>query len=138
MASTVAKAKQRDARSVEQPWSAQAGEPMRAVFAPRTDIVETEADVVVLAEMPGVAPDDVDVTLERGVLTLRGRAAADEHPGYRLVYAEYAGGDYERVFTLGREIDQDNIEATFENGLLRLRLPKAASARPRRIELRTG
>jgi HSP20 family protein len=73
--------------------------------------------------MPGVAPDGVDITLERGVLTIRGRSAANDHAGYQQVYNEYVDGDYERVFTLSENIDRDRIEATLKDGVLHLVLP---------------
>ena len=63
--------------------------PSRPVFVPPSDIYETKDSIVVLAEMPGVAPDGVDITLERRVLTIRGRSAASEHAGYQRVYNEY-------------------------------------------------
>src|SRR5438034_4614192 len=90
--------------------------PSRPVFVPPADIYETRDSIVVLAEMPGVAPDGVDITLERRVLTIRGRSAANSHPGYQRVYDEYADGDYERVFTLSENIDRDRIEATLKDG----------------------
>jgi HSP20 family molecular chaperone IbpA len=110
----------------------------RPIWRPRSDIYETEDSVVVLAEMPGVAPDRIEVTLERQVLTIRGRAPEVTHQGYRQVYAEYGEGDYERVFTLSEHVDRDGIEATQKDGLLTLVLPKAAAAKPRRIEVRTA
>ena len=85
--------------------------PNRPVFVPPSDIYETKESIVVLAEMPGVAPDGVDITLERRVLTIRGQSAASEHAGYQRVYNEFANGDYERVFTLSENIDRDRIEA---------------------------
>jgi len=106
------------------------------VFLPAADIYETRDNIVVLAEMPGVAPDGVDITLERRVLTIRGRSATGEHTGYQRVYNEYADGDYERVFTLSENIDRDRIEATLKDGILNLVLPKAESARARKIELK--
>src|SRR5262252_3278610 len=110
----------------------------RPVFVPPADIYETRANIVVLAEMPGVAPDGVDITLERRVLTIRGRNAGREHTGYQRVYNEYADGDYERVFTLSENIDRDRIEATLKDGVLHLVLPKAESAKPRKIELKAS
>jgi HSP20 family protein len=92
----------------------------------------------VLAEMPGVATDGVDITLERRVLTIRGRSGTNEHASYQRVYTEYADGDYERAFTLSENIDRDRIEATLKNGVLHLVLPKAETAKARRIELKTG
>jgi len=112
--------------------------PPRSVFLPPADIYETNDAIVVMAEMPGVSPDGVDITLERRVLTIRGRSSASEHTGYQRVYNEYADGDYERVFTLSEAIDREKIEATLRDGVLHLVLPKAEPARARRIELKTS
>lgn len=112
--------------------------PNRPVFVPPSDIYETKDSIVVLAEMPGVAPDGVDLTLERRVLTIRGRSGASEHAGYQLVYNEFANGDYERVFTLSENIDRDRIEATLKDGVLHLVLPKAETAKAKKIELKAS
>ena len=112
--------------------------PSRPVYLPPADIYETKDSIVVLAEMPGVAPDGVDISLERRVLTIRGRSAANDHSGYQRVYNEYADGDYERVFTLSENIDRDRIEATLRDGVLQLVLPKAEAAKARKIELKTS
>lgn len=111
--------------------------PAHPVFAPPSDIYETKDNIVVLAEMPGVAPDGVDITLERRVLTIRGRSVGGNHAGYQRVYNEYVDGDYERVFTLSENIDRDRIEATLKDGVLHLVLPKAETAKARRIELKS-
>jgi HSP20 family protein len=110
----------------------------RPVFVPPSDIYETPDSIVVLTEMPGVAADGVDITLERRVLTIRGRSAPNEPAGYQRVYNEYADGDYERVFTLSENIDRDRIEATLKDGVLHLVLPKAETAKARRIELKAS
>jgi HSP20 family molecular chaperone IbpA len=107
----------------------------RYSYIPQTDIYETPDSIVVLAEMPGVSPDQVDITLERRVLTIRGRAEDQEHANYRRIYSEYEDGDYERVFTLAEDIDRDRIEARHKNGVLHLVLPKAESAKARKIAL---
>ena len=112
--------------------------PDRPVFVPPADIYETRDNIVVLAEMPGVAPDGVDITLERRVLTIRGRNAGQGHTGYQRVYNESADGDYERVFTLSENINRDRIEATLKDGVLHLVLPKAETAKPRKIELKVS
>ena len=108
----------------------------RPVFVPRADIYETEDNVVLLVDMPGVASDGVDITLEKRTLAIRGYTADQPHENYRQVYAEYASGDYERVFTLSEDIDRDGIEASQKNGVLRLVLPKAAPAKARKIQLK--
>jgi len=132
----------KEVRTVEQqtPATREAGQrtPPRPVFMPPADIYETKDSIVVLAEMPGVSPEGVDISLERRVLTIRGRSAADEHSGYQRVYNEYADGDYERVFTLSENIDRDRIEATLKDGVLQLVLPKAEAAKARKIELRAS
>jgi len=108
----------------------------RPVFVPRADIYETQDNVVLLVDMPGVASDGVDITLEKRTLAIRGYAADQPHANYRQVYAEYASGDYERVFTLSEDIDREGIEASQKNGVLRLVLPKAAPAKARKIQLK--
>jgi HSP20 family protein len=90
------------------------------------------------AEMPGVALDGVDITLGRRLLRIRGRSAASDHSNYQRVYAEYSGGDYERAFTLSENIDRERIEATLKDGVLHLVLPKAETAKARKIELKPG
>jgi HSP20 family protein len=110
----------------------------RQVFVPRADIYETPDQVVLLVDMPGVASDGVDITLEKRTLAIRGYAADQQRENYRQIYAEYSAGDYERVFTLSEDIDRDAIEASQKDGVLRLVLPKAAPAKARKIELKTA
>lgn len=110
----------------------------RQVFVPRADIYETPDQVVLLVDMPGVASDGVDITLEKRTLAIRGYAADQQRENHRQIYAEYGAGDYERVFTLSEDIDRDGIEASQKDGVLRLVLPKAAPAKARKIELKTA
>lgn len=110
----------------------------RRLFRPDTDIYETDDDVVLTVDMPGVDEDGFDVVLENRVLTIRGRSAFDEHPGYRRIYAEYEDGDYERSFALTEDVDQDRIEATQTNGVLTVRVPKTESAKVKRIAVRVS
>jgi len=129
-------------RTVEQqtPSARETGQqiPPRPVFMPPADIYETKDSIVLLAEMPGVPSEGVDISLERRVLTIRGRSAINEHGGYQRVYNEYSDGDYERVFTLSENIDRDRIEATLKDGVLQLVLPKAEAAKARKIELKSA
>ena len=108
----------------------------RQVFVPRTDIYETQDNVVLLVDMPGVATDGVDITLEKRRLAIRGYAAEQGRQNYRLAYAEYGVGDYERVFTLFEDIDREHIDASQKNGVWRLVLPKAAPAQARKVQLK--
>src|ERR1700750_406506 len=73
----------------------------RKVFMPRADVYESPDSIVVLAEMPGVDESGVDITLEKYVLTLRGRVAETAFPEHKLAWEEYAIGDYERTFKIG-------------------------------------
>jgi HSP20 family protein len=108
------------------------------VYRPLTDIREAGQSVVLTLEMPGVGSDDVDIDLERRVLTIRGRGRVPAPEGYRRVYAEYGEGDYERVFTLSEEIDESAIRAEIAHGVLTLTLPRAEAAKPRRIDVKAG
>lgn len=108
------------------------------VYRPDSDIYETEDHVVIVADMPGVSPDGMDVTIEHRVLTIRGRVAGHSHSGYRQVYAEYGVGDFERVFTISEDIDREHIRASMKDGVLMLELPKAASAKTKKIEVKAA
>jgi HSP20 family protein len=108
----------------------------RPVYVPRVDIVETEDALEILADMPGVTRDGVEVTLEQRVLRLRGRAELPLPEGVAPLYLEYEPGDYERAFTLSEAVDPAGIEARVRNGVVRLRLPKAGPAKLQRIEVR--
>ncbi len=107
----------------------------RRVFKPVVDITERKEDTVLTADLPGVDEQSLDITLEKNVITIRGRVEPEVPAGYRLAYAEYEVGDYERAFTLSDEVDKDRIQATIKNGVLKLVLPKAAAAKARKISV---
>ena len=110
----------------------------RSVFVPRADIYEREDALVLVADMPGVNENKVDINVERRVLTITGNVGVEEVKDHRLNYAEYETGDFERSFRLAGEVDVDKIEATVKDGVLRLVLPKAETARPKKIAVRAG
>lgn len=93
---------------------------------------------MILADVPGVSPDAVDVTLERQVLTIRGQTEDSPPQGFSPVYREYQPGDYERAFTLSEDLEAERIEASCKNGVLRLFLPKAGPAQTKRIQVRAS
>lgn len=109
----------------------------REIFIPRVDIYETAETVVLIADMPGVSDEGVDITLEKNLLTIRGKVEFTEPEGYEATYTEYRVGDFERTFKLSDEVDRENIEATLKNGVLRLEMTKAAAAQSRKILVRT-
>jgi HSP20 family molecular chaperone IbpA len=109
--------------------------PTRA-FLPTADIFETENALTVVLEMPGVAKENVDVSVEGGVLTVEGRIDFSKYQGLRPVYGEYNVGPYRRSFRLSSHIDQSKINAEMRDGVIRLVLPKSEQAKPRRIAIR--
>ena len=86
-------------------------------------------------EMPGVERKDVEVALENGVLRVDGRIDFSKYEGMEPVYTEYNVGHYTRSFTLSNKINQEQISAQLEDGVLTLTLPKAKEAEPRRISI---
>jgi HSP20 family protein len=110
----------------------------RLAFVPRADIYETDEAIFVVADMPGVSEDSLDITLEKGVLTLNGTVEPETPEDYSLAYAEYRVGDYVRSFSLSNEINQEAIEATLKDGVLRLTLPKVTEAQTRKIAITAG
>ena len=116
----------------------QAGEHMRErrVFAPPADIYETSASIVVLADMPGVNENSIDITLEKNVLTINGFTSDQAKEGLSLIHCECPEGNYRRVFLLSQEVERDGIEASVKNGVLKLVLPKSTQARARKIPVK--
>lgn len=103
------------------------------IYRPLADIMETGEGVTLMLEMPGVAADDVDITLEQRVLTIRGKVQPTDPERLQLAYAEYGEGDYERSFTLSDDFDPEKINAAVSHGVLTVALPRAAEAQPRKI-----
>jgi HSP20 family molecular chaperone IbpA len=108
----------------------------RPVYAPRIDIVESPDALEILADMPGVSRENVEITLEQRVLHIRARADYSVPEDLAPLYLEYEPGDYERVFTLSDAFDPAGIEARVRAGVLHLRLPKAGPAKQQRIEVK--
>lgn len=109
-----------------------------AYFQPPVDIFETNDALVVVADMPGVPSDGVEVNLNGDQLTIEGRVRADDYEGLKPLHVEYGVGGYYRQFTLGKQIDRDAIEAQLKNGVLMLKLPKAEHAKLRRIQVKAA
>jgi len=115
-------------------------EPTRpgAYFLPPVDIFATRDELVLLADMPGVPSDGVDVNLEGDELTVTGRVRPEEYEGLKPLYVEYGVGGYYRRFKLSEAVDRDRIQAQLTNGSLLLRLPKSERARVRRITVQAA
>ena len=110
----------------------------RKAYLPRVDIYETDGDIFAVADMPGVDEKSIEVVLEKNVLTINGFVEPEQSDKYNLAYAEYEMGDYERSFKLSNQIDQEKIQATVKDGVLRLRMPKAGPAKARKISVKAA
>jgi len=108
------------------------------VFTPAVDIFETEKELTLLADMPGVKSENLTIGLNKNVLTMSGEVATPEGENETEVLREYETGKYFREFTLSNEIDQTKIEAVLKDGVLRLILPKVEEITPRRIAVKTA
>jgi HSP20 family protein len=106
------------------------------VYSPSVDIFENDNAITVLADMPGVKAEDLEIDLRESRLTLTGRVTSPESPGESDVLREYATGTFFRQFALSETIDQDKIDAKLRDGVLRLELPKIEKARRRQITVR--
>ena len=108
------------------------------VFTPAVDIFETEKEITLLADMPGVKADDLTIDLRDNTLTLSADIAPIDEPDEESILMEYETGRYYRQFTLGEMINQENIDAKLNDGVLRLTLPKVEKATPKKINVKTG
>ena len=106
-------------------------------FTPAVDIFEGPSAITVLADMPGVKAEGLDVDLCEGVLTLTGRVADQVGEQESEVLREYESGTYYRQFRLSDAIDQAHIDAKLTHGVLRLELPKSRAMQPRKISVST-
>ena len=104
-------------------------------FTPRVDIYETDNELTLYADVPGVSPDEVDLRYEDGELILHGRVKA-RHREEDFVVQEYEEGDFYRAFSIHESIDASKIEAECKNGILTVHLPKVERARPKQISVR--
>lgn len=107
-------------------------------FSPAVDIYETEGELILVADMPGVDGSGVEIDLKDNVLTLQGHATKSNIEGMTLVHREYREGGYYRQFILSEIVDQDKITAEMAAGVLKVIMPKVSKAKPRRIEVRSA
>ena len=103
---------------------------------PLVDVLTRPDEIVLRADMPGVAPDAIDVRFENGILILAGRVRRDAGESRSELFREFAPRNFYREFTVGEGVDRERITAEVDSGVLTLRLPKAEASKPRRIEVR--
>lgn len=109
-------------------------------IAPRLDVVERDNEFVVKAEMPGMKKDDIEVSLENGVLTITAetKSETEEKEGDRVIRQERRYGQYLRSLRLGKEVDEKKVKASYKDGILELVLPKAEEVKPKKIAVNVG
>ena len=109
----------------------------RAVL-PAVDVYEDTSGITLLADMPGVPKDRLELKVEADTLLIEGQVVPSTPEGLEAVYAEVRVPRYRRTFTLSRELDTTKVDASLKDGVLTLRIPKQAHAQPRRIEVQAG
>jgi len=122
---------------VEVPASAEQIKP-GPVFTPNVDIFETDKEIIMLVDIPGVKAPDLTIDLRDDTLTFSGEVKPLNRTEEEDVLIEYQIGSYYRQFTLAEVIDQSKIDAALNNGVLRLALPKLEKAMPRQITIKAG
>jgi HSP20 family molecular chaperone IbpA len=115
--------------------SAQRDEP---ALLPPVDVIEDSSGITLYADMPGVPKDHLQLRVEGDQLTLEGEMALAVPAGTEPSHAEVQLSRYRRTFTLSKELDADKVSAELSQGVLRVRIPKAEHAKPRRINVQLG
>ena len=115
-------------------------EPRRdeAALLPPTDVIEDAGGITLYADLAGVPKEKLSLQVEADTLTIEGEVALDLPEGMESSHAEVSLPRYRRVFTLSRELDPSKVSAEFNQGVLKLRIPKAEHAQPRRIEIQVA
>jgi HSP20 family protein len=107
-----------------------------AVWAPQTDLVETDEDFQLRLDVPGMSKEDIDINLQNNTLTVSGERTSERtDEGEDYVRVERAFGNFHRTFTLPDAVDHENIEATYEDGVLSINVPKTEESTRRQIEI---
>lgn len=123
-----------DAAFTGWPFAVEAPDLATSAWVPPTDILEDAEGIKILTELPGLAPADVELTIENSTLTIRGeKKQLAEEKTTRVHRCERSYGAFERSFTLPTTVDTEKVEARFDNGVLTVALPKAERAKPREI-----
>jgi HSP20 family protein len=129
MDKAVVKQKSQDVEKVERTRSGR-------IFTPPTDILESENEIIVKADMPGTDKNSIDVTLEDNQLIIEACLCVQEHEGLEPAYTEYEAGDYYRAFSISDVIDREKITADYNEGVLTLTLPKVEKAKAKRVKIK--
>jgi HSP20 family protein len=109
-----------------------------SALLPPVDVLEDASGITLYADLPGVPKDKLTLHVEAGTLTIEGDVILDMPEGMEVTHSEVNLPRYRRVFTLSQELDSEKVAAEFNHGVLKLRIPKAAHAQPRKIEIKVS
>jgi HSP20 family protein len=126
---TLEKREAKEAAKAERTWSGR-------YYTPHVDILESESELTLLADMPGVSAGDVDIRFENGELSIHGKVKPRHEDVTHFVLSEYGLGDFYRTFQISEAIDPERITAEYKDGVLVLHLPKVEKAKPRKIAVK--
>ncbi|MCH4271600.1 Hsp20/alpha crystallin family protein [Kerstersia gyiorum] len=107
-------------------------------LVPAVDVVEDAGGITLYADLPGVTKEGLNLHVDGDTLTIEGNIALALAEGAVATHVEVNAQNYRRAFTLSRELDADKVQASFEAGVLQLRVPKAEHAQPRKVEIQVG
>jgi HSP20 family protein len=118
-------------------WRTAEERPLRGTWVPAINILEREDAIVIQADLPGLKAEDVEVTVEEGILSIRGERKLEEvNEGETYHRVERLYGSFERTFTLPNSVDTSKIDARFKNGEMLLTLPKREESKPRSVKIK--
>ncbi len=106
------------------------------LFRPVVDILESEDELRVMADLPGARAEDIEIDFENGILTIYGKVEPRQKAVENFLIREYGVGDFHRVFEVSEEVDAERISAEYNDGVLELHLPKVEKVKARKIEVR--
>lgn len=120
-------------------WGAPNGDSRRSDLTPMIDLSETDSEIMVKASLPGVKPEDVEISLNDGILTVKGeKKSEDKTEGENFYRREIRYGSFSRSVPLPSRVNHEQADAQFEDGILTVTLPKAEEVRPKQIKIRPG
>jgi len=109
-----------------------------AALMPPVEVIEDASGITLYADLPGVPKENLNLSIESDTVTIEGELHLDVPEGLEVTHAEVSIPSFRRVFTLSKELDANKVAAEFANGVLRLRIPKAEHAQPRKIPVNVG
>jgi HSP20 family protein len=109
-----------------------------AALLPPVDVIEDAQGITLYADLPGVPKDKLDLHVDADTITIQGTVSLDVPGGVEVTHAEVSLPQFRRVFTLSKELDSGKVAAEFQNGVLKLRIPKAEHAQPRKVQIQVA